>query len=89
MLGNVKPVFTIVFGYETLVRIERVRRWLLGRRSARFEGWVDRYGPPFVLLVTPWIGVWAVAATARMLGMNGAALLWQCAPASASLRTPR
>lgn len=70
VLGNVTPVFLIVFGYEQLMRIERVRRWLEGRRSARFEGWIDRYGAPFVLLATPWIGVWAVAATAQALGMQ-------------------
>lgn len=75
VLGNVTPVFLIVFGYERLMRIGRVRRWLLARRSPRFERWIDRYGAPFVLLVTPWIGVWAVAATAQALGMQRAALV--------------
>jgi uncharacterized membrane protein len=75
VLGNVTPVFLIVLGYERLMRIERVRRWLDGRRSARFERWIDRYGAPFVLLVTPWIGVWAVAATAQALGMRRAILM--------------
>ncbi len=70
VLGNVTPVFLIVFGYEQLMRIEGVRRWLQGRRSERFERWIGRYGAPFVLLVTPWIGVWAVAVTAMALGMN-------------------
>ena len=75
VLGNVTPVFIIVFGYEQLMRFERVRRWLDGRRSARFERWINRYGAPFVLLVTPWIGVWAVAATAQALGMQRATLV--------------
>ncbi len=70
VLGNVTPVFLIVFGYERLMRVERVRRWLHDRRSVRFERWIDRYGAPFVLLATPWIGVWAVAATAQALGMQ-------------------
>ena len=75
VLGNVTPVFLIVFGYERLMRVERLRSWLLGRRSVRFERWIDRYGAPFVLLVTPWIGVWAVAATAQALGMQRATLV--------------
>ncbi len=70
VLGNVTPVFLIVFGYDQLMRVERLRRWLHDRRSARFERWIDRYGAPFVLLATPWIGVWAVAATAQALGMQ-------------------
>jgi uncharacterized membrane protein len=74
VLGNVTPLFVIAYGYERLTRIDRVRRWLQGRRSARLERWVDSYGAPFVLLVTPWIGVWAVAATAKALGMRQAAL---------------
>lgn len=56
------------------MRIERVRRWLQGRRSERFETWINRYGAPVVVLATPWIGVWAVAATASALGMNQATL---------------
>jgi hypothetical protein len=75
VLGNVTPVFLIVFAYEQLVRVERLRGWLQGRRSARFERWIERYGAPFVLLVTPWIGVWAVAATAQALGMQRATLV--------------
>jgi len=75
VLGNVTPVFLIVFGYEQLLRVERLRGWLQGRRSARFERWIERYGAPFVLLVTPWIGVWAVAATAQALGMQRATLV--------------
>ncbi|MEX2503106.1 MAG: small multi-drug export protein [Trueperaceae bacterium] len=75
VLGNVAPVLLIVFAYERLLRIERLRSWLLGRRSARFERWTRRYGGWFVLLVTPWIGVWAVAATAMALGMPRGPLL--------------
>lgn len=75
VLGNVTPVFLIVFGYEQLMRIERARRWLSGRRSERFARWIERFGAPFVLLVTPWIGVWAVAATAQALGMRRAPLV--------------
>lgn len=66
--GDVTPVLFIVFGYEQL-------RWLHGRRSQRFEAWINCYGAPVVLLVTPRIGVWAVAATAKALGTNRVALV--------------
>lgn len=75
VLGNFTPVLLIVFGYRQLMRIERVKRWLEGRTSPRFEELVNRYGAPFILLITPWIGVWLVAATARALGMARRPLL--------------
>lgn len=75
VLGNFTPVPLILFGYGQLMRIGRLRRWLEGRTSARFERLVERYGAPFILLITPWIGVWLVAATARALGMARRPLL--------------
>lgn len=75
VLGNFTPVLLIVFAYEQLMRANAVRAWLETRRSARFEGLINRYGTPFILLITPWIGVWVVAATARLLGMDRRALL--------------
>lgn len=75
VFGNYCPVLLIVFGYERLMRIERVRNWLTKRSSERFQRLIDRYGSWFVLLVTPWIGVWVVAATAQLLGMRRSSLL--------------
>jgi uncharacterized membrane protein len=69
VLGNFLPVPLVLFGYRQLMRIGRLRRWLEGRTSERFERLVNRYGAPFVLFITPWIGVWLVAATAHALGM--------------------
>lgn len=75
VLGNFTPVLLIVFAYSQLLRVGRVRRWLEGRTSERFERLINRYGAPFILLITPWIGVWLVAATARALGMARRPLL--------------
>ncbi|ADI15277.1 small multi-drug export protein [Truepera radiovictrix] len=76
VLGNFAPVPLILFGYEQLMRVGAFRRLLGGRTSARFTHLVERYGAPFVLLITPWIGVWLVAATARALGMARRPLLF-------------
>lgn len=75
IVGNFCPVVLIVFGYERLMRIERVHDWMTRRRSERFEALVNRYGAWFILLITPWIGVWVVAATAQLLGMKRSTLL--------------
>lgn len=74
--GNYTPVLLIVFGYERLMRIEKLRNWLESRISARFETMVNRYGAWFILLVTPWVGVWIVAATAQFFGMKRSPLLF-------------
>ncbi len=73
VLGNFTPVPIIVFAYERLLRLPGLKRWL--RTSGRLERLLDRYGMWFVLVITPWIGVWVVAATARVLGMKRDPLL--------------
>ncbi|TCJ19920.1 hypothetical protein E0L93_02910 [Rubrobacter taiwanensis] len=75
VLGNFTPVPLIVFAHNQLMRIERVKRWLTGRTSERFERWLNRYGSWVILIVTPWVGIWVVAATARALGMRSGPLL--------------
>lgn len=75
VLGNFTPVLLIVFGYERLLEHERLKDWLTQRRSERLERLVNRYGTWFILVITPWLGVWIVAATARALGMNRTPLL--------------
>lgn len=75
VIGNYTPVLLIVFGYDRLMRIERLRSWLEKRRSERFSHMINRYGAWFILFITPWTGVWVVAATARVLGMKRFPLL--------------
>jgi uncharacterized membrane protein len=75
VLGNFLPVPLIVFFYGQLVRLRRIGPWLQGLASPRAKGLLDRHGPWFILLATPWIGVWAVAVTAMALGMNQRNLL--------------
>ena len=68
--GNIAPVFLLHFGYEALARIPRVGRWLERLASPRLRETLDRRGGWFLLVATPWIGVWIVAASARLLGMR-------------------
>lgn len=75
VIGNYTPVLLIVYGYDQLMRIERLRRWLEKLRSERFSHLINRYGAWFILLITPWTGVWVVAATAHVFGMKRSTLL--------------
>lgn len=75
VVGNFAPVLLITFAYDRLMRVERVKAWLTGRRSERFQRALDRYGGWAVLLITPWVGIWIVAATAQALGMRRSVLI--------------
>lgn len=75
VLGNFSAVPLIVFFHGQLMRIESLRRWLEQRRSPRWQRAMDRYGAWFVLLMTPVLGVWAMAAMAQAAGMKRARLL--------------
>lgn len=75
VLGNFAPVLLISFVHDRLMRIERVNSWLTGKRSERFQKAINRYGGPGIILITPWVGIWVVAATAQALGMKRSVLL--------------
>ncbi|GAB4519295.1 MAG: hypothetical protein OHK0046_27950 [Anaerolineae bacterium] len=70
VFGNFTPVLLINFLYEWLIRYERVRKWLEGLVSEKVKARINRWGTWFVLLVTPWTGVWVMSVTAKALGMN-------------------
>lgn len=76
VLGNWLPVPLILYAYEQLLRVPVLGRWLgPERRSQRFERLVERHGAWLVVVITPWIGIWLVAATARVAGMSPRPLL--------------
>jgi uncharacterized membrane protein len=70
VFGNFVPVLLITGLYETLTRNERLRTWLDGLLSEKAQGRIHRYGVWFVLVATPFIGVWAMSVTAKALGMD-------------------
>lgn len=70
VLGNFTPVLLIGYLYDWLMRFEAVRRWLGRLVSEQVKTRINRWGVWFVLLVTPWTGIWVMAMAARTLGMN-------------------
>ncbi len=75
VFGNFTPIVLIVAFYERLLHYERPRQWLNRFSSERFKRQIDRYGTWFVLLITPWAGVWVMAVTAKALHMDSRRLL--------------
>lgn len=75
VFGNITPILLISFLYDYLVRVPRIRQWLERLVSERFANTVNRYGIGVVLLITPWVGVWVVSVTARVLGMSQTRLI--------------
>jgi hypothetical protein len=69
-LGNFTPVLLIVLAFERLRKLPRIGPWLETRSSERFQRLADSYGMGLVLLITPIIGVWALAVTGVSLGMS-------------------
>lgn len=70
VFGNFTPVLLIHYGYEQLIRIERVRAWFARLVTERVKARVNRYGAAVVLVLTPWVGVWGMALTAKALQMH-------------------
>lgn len=76
VFGNFTPLVLIHFFHERLSQIERVNRWLERFNSPKFKAQVDRHSVWFVLIATPWTGVWVMGVTAKLLGMDARKLLW-------------
>lgn len=74
--GNFLPVLLIEYGYRQLRRIEWLRRWLDRPVSEKLTNNINHYGWWYILLITPWVGVWAIAVAAKALHMNRDMLIW-------------
>ncbi|NOK61055.1 MAG: hypothetical protein GFH27_549307n38 [Chloroflexi bacterium AL-W] len=75
VFGNYTPVLLIHFFYEELLRFDKIRNWLERLVSTKAEAQINKHGAWFILLITPWTGVWVMAVTAKVLKMNSALFL--------------
>lgn len=75
VLGNITPIVLMSLLYDQLTRVAWLRERLGRMVSERFARAVNRYGTGIILLITPWIGVWIVAVTARVIGMRHSRLI--------------
>lgn len=67
VLGNFTPALFINFLYQQIMRIPRVASWLKRLISEKVQAQINRFGMWFVLLATPWTGIWAMAVAAKIL----------------------
>ena len=74
--GNFFPVLLIEYGYARLMKHDRIRTWLSRRVSKKMGDNINRYGIWYMLVITPWVGVWATAVTAKILRMKKVTLFW-------------
>jgi uncharacterized membrane protein len=70
VFGNFTPVVLITLGYDWIARSPYLRAWLTRLASEKARARMDHYGVWFVLLVTPWTGVWVMSVAAKALGMR-------------------
>ena len=75
VLGNYTPVLLIHYGYDQLLRVAWLQAWLARLTSASLQESLNRWGYWFVLVITPWAGVWATAVTAKVFKMRATLLL--------------
>ncbi len=67
VLGNYLPVPLIEYGYGKLERFAWFRQWQQRLIKPSLEEKINRRGKWFIAVFTPWIGVWAVAVTCKVL----------------------
>ncbi len=70
VFGNFTPALLISVLYEQITRIPRLAKWLGGLVSERAQVRINRWGMWFILLLTPWTGIWVMAVTAKVLQMH-------------------
>ena len=75
VFGNYTPVVLIHFFYEQLIKNERINRWFTRWTSEKFKKSLDKHGLWFVLIITPWAGVWILAISMKVFKMDDKKLL--------------
>ena len=67
---NYLPALTISLLFKLGLTSPRLGAWLQRLRHRRIRRILDRYGLVGVILVAPWVGVYATVATLEIMGMN-------------------
>ena len=76
VLGNYLPAILIARSYDSLIRFPRINRWLSKLSSPKVRARIERNGVWTTILLTPWLGVWVMAATVKVFGMQTRPFLW-------------
>ncbi len=70
VFGNFLPAVLVTSFYDKIAGRGQIGRWLQGLASEKINRKLNSHGFLFVAMLTPWIGVWVVAATVKLFGMK-------------------
>ncbi len=76
VFGNYIPAIIITRSFDRIARYPRAGRWLQKFSSPRAKARIEKNGVWATLIITPWLGVWAMAVTVKMYGMKSGPFLW-------------
>ncbi len=68
--GNFTPALLINTAYQWMMKNPRINKWFASLISEKVKSRINKWGIWFVLLGTPWTGIWVMSVTAKVLGMN-------------------
>ncbi len=68
--ANFLPVLVLIFLMKKAQEVPALQEWLLRKKSDRIKSFMDRHGVLGLVLLTPWVGVYAVTITCELLGMD-------------------
>ncbi|MDG5799623.1 small multi-drug export protein [Marinilabiliaceae bacterium ANBcel2] len=74
--GNLAPLFIIDRGEKWILSITWIRKRVTKPISPKTKKYINRYGIWYVLLITPWTGIWLMGATSKAFQMKNRAFIW-------------
>ena len=70
VFGNYIPAVLISLSYDKLKQYQKIDHYLKKLSSEKIRRRMERHGIWTTLLLTPWLGVWVMAATVKFFGME-------------------
>jgi hypothetical protein len=76
VFGNYLPAVLIAKSFDRIKLIPGIGTRLQRFASPRAKAQIEKNGTWATLVLTPWLGVWAMAVTVKMFGMKTGTFLW-------------
>lgn len=70
VIANFLPILVLLFLMKKAQEVPALQEWLARKKSDSIKSFMDRYGVLGLVLLTPWVGVYAVTITCELLGMS-------------------
>lgn len=70
VMGNFMPILFVHYGYEKLLKIPRLGKWLNRLASEKVRTKVENGGFWFYLIMTPLMGTWVMGLAVKMLQIH-------------------